>query len=532
LSNWRQVIVMMDTTAYTFLFADFRFDGTRNELIRLESGGREVPIALGVRACAVLSALIKRPGSLVSNSEIFEAAWDGRIVEGANLSVQIAVLRRVLGPHLIQTVSGRGYRFVAAVRQPNTPKRENGNATLPLLPLPDKPSIAVLPFQNMSGDPEQEYFADSIAEDVITALSRYASLFVIARNSGLSYKGRAVEARQIGRELGVRYILEGSLRKLGGRIRVTAQLVDTETGSHVWAERYDRDVADIFAVQDEISQAVTIAVKPAILQAEQQRAMRRPPEDHDAWTAYLRGLWHFGQTTVNDNAIALELFQKAIDLAPAFGGGYRGLAITELQAATALHTRRLPEILNSAQRLARRAIELDPTDVESRAWLAFALLLSGDHHAALSEAEHAVAINRNAASARAVLGQALLFAGRPREGLVEIEMSINLDRHDPIQTARFTYVAVARYYSGDYTGAVQAARDAIRLFPDQPFAYHWLAAGLGQLGRVAEARDALQEAIAAAPRSFDFWVRARPSWIRPEDHAHTVDGLRKAGWQG
>jgi adenylate cyclase len=520
---------MSDLAGRIFLFADFRFDAARNELVRLGVDGREGPIALGMRACAVLGALIQRSGSLVSKSEIFEAAWGGRIVEGANLSVQIAVLRRVLGPDLIQTVSGRGYRFVGAVRQPHTPPRENGS---PALTLPDKPSIAVLPFQNMSGDPEQEYFADSIAEDVITALSRYPSLLVIARNSSFSYKGRAVEMRQLGRELGARYVLEGSLRKSGNRVRVTAQLIDAETGSHVWAERYDRDLADIFAVQDEIIQAVTIAVKPAILQAEQHRAMLRPPDDHDAWTAYLRGLWHFGQTTVDDNAIALDLFRKAIDLAPAFGGGYRGLAITELQAATSLHTRCLPEILDSARRWARRAIELDPSDVESRAWLAFALLLSGDCDAALSEAARATTINRNAASARAVLGQALLFAGRPKEGLVEIEVSIDLDRHDPIQTARFTYVAVAHYYSGDYTGAVQAARDAIRLFPDQPFAYHWLAAGLGQLGRVAEARDALEKAIAAAPGSFDFWVRSRPPWIRPEDHAHTVDGLRKAGWQG
>jgi adenylate cyclase len=178
--------------------------------------------------------------------------------------------------------------------------------------LPDKPSIAVLPFTNMSNDPEQEFFADGIAEDVITALSRYPSLFVIARNSSSTYKGRAVDVKQIGRELGVRYVLEGSLRKSGDRIRVTAQLVEAETGKHVWAQRYDRDLADIFVVQDEITEAVTIAIAPAIADAEQQRAMRKPPESLDSWAAYQRGLWHVSKATSDDIALAEKFFQQAI----------------------------------------------------------------------------------------------------------------------------------------------------------------------------------------------------------------------------
>ena len=171
-------------------------------------------------------------------------------------------------------------------------------------PLPDKPSIAVLPFTNMSADPDQEFFADGIAEDVITALSRYPSLFVIARNSSFTYKGRAVDVKQVGRELGVRYVLEGGLRKSGNRIRVTAQLIEAETGKHLWAERYDRELADIFAVQDEITEAVTIAIAPAIAHAEQQRAMRKPPQSLDAWAAYQRGLWHLSRASVEDNGVA------------------------------------------------------------------------------------------------------------------------------------------------------------------------------------------------------------------------------------
>jgi adenylate cyclase len=201
------------------------------------------------------------------------------------------------------------------------------------LALPDKPSIAVLPFTNMSADPEQEFFADGIAEDVTTALSRYPSLFVIARNSSFTYKGRAVTAKQIGRELGVRYVLEGSLRKSGDRIRVTAQLVEAETGNHVWAERYDRDLADIFAMQDEITEAVTIAIAPAIDQAERQRAMRSPPESLDTWAAYQRGLWHLEKNTADDITLASRFFRQAVDLDPNFPGGHTGLAYAQRQAA-------------------------------------------------------------------------------------------------------------------------------------------------------------------------------------------------------
>ena len=224
----------------------------------------------------------------------------------------------------------------------------------------------MLPFANMSGDPEQEFFADGIAEDVITALSRYLSLFVIARNSCCTYKGRAVDVKQVGRELGVRYVLEGSLRKAGDRIRVTAQLVEAESGKHVWAERYDRDLADIFVVQDEITEAVTIAITPAIADAERQRAMRKPPGSLDAWAAYQGGLWHFSQGTPDDNSLAEEFFQRAIDLDPSFAGGYTGLAYALTRAAGMYGKRSLAEIENSTLALARRAVSLDGSDAEAR----------------------------------------------------------------------------------------------------------------------------------------------------------------------
>jgi adenylate cyclase len=399
------------------------------------------------------------------------------------------------------------------------------------LPLPDKPSIAVLPFANMSGDSEQEFFAEGITEDLITALSRYPSLFVIARNSTFTYKGRAVDVKQVGRELGVRYVLEGGLRKAGNRIRVTAQLVEAETGKHVRAERYDRDLADIFALQDKITEAVTIAVAPAVADAELRRAMRKPPGSLDAWAAYQRGLWHVFKISRDDDALAQKYFQHAIDIDPAFAGGYKGLAVAYIQAATVFQTRSHAEAYRSAEALARRAIALDGTDAEAHSTLAAAMLRHGDYEGALAEVEIALAMSPNLALAHGTLGETLIFSGRPKEGLAAVQTSIRLDPHDPKLAIRLNNLALGLYFSGEYEAAVEAAKRAVRTNPDFPLAYRWLAAALGQLGRIAEAKEALEKAIAIAPATFDMYVRRRVPWHRSEDYAHMLGGLRKAGWK-
>jgi adenylate cyclase len=401
-----------------------------------------------------------------------------------------------------------------------------------VLPLPDKPSVAVLPFASMSSDPEQDFLADGIAEDVITALSRYPSLFVIARNSCFTYKGRVVEVRQVGRELGVRYVLEGSLRKSGNRIRVTAELVEAETGNHVWAERYDRDLADIFAVQDEISQAVTMAIAPAISGAERQRAMRKPPESLDAWAAYQRGWWHFGRSSAEENALAIESFQQALDLDPKFAGGYCGLAMAQIRSAVLFTTHDLSEASRSAEALVRRAVALNDADAEVRAHLAHVLWIRGDCAGAVVEAEQALATSPNLAGAHYELGAALVFSGHLTEGTTALEKSMRLDPRDPRGATRLFLMAVGAYLSRDYETAVILAEHAIRSYPDYALSYRWLAAALGQLGRSDEAKRALDEALAIRPASFDLFVRNRPSYIRPEDYAHMLEGLRRAGWTG
>jgi adenylate cyclase len=400
------------------------------------------------------------------------------------------------------------------------------------LALPDKPSVAVLPFTNMSGDPEQEFVADGIAEDVITALSRYPSLFVIARNSCFTYKGRSVDVKQVGRELGVRYVLEGSMRKAGNRIRVTAQLIEAGTGNHVWAERYDRDLADIFAVQDEITHALTIALTPAIAGAELRRAIRKPPESLDVWAAYQRGLWHLGKADPEEDTIAQNFFRQAIHLDPNFAPGYSALALAQLQAAAVYQKLSLLEAQTAAEAFARRAVALDGADAEARSCLGWALQSRGELDGALVEIERALAMSPNLALAHWQKGATLIFSGRPNQGLDALETCIRLDPRDPFMSVRLLHVACGLYFAREYESVIEAAKRLILSYPNFPMIYRWPAAALGQLGRTAEAKEWLEKAISDAPAAFDMYVRNRVPWFRPEDYAHLVDGLRKAGWQG
>jgi TolB-like protein len=316
-------------------FGDYRLDIERRELRH----GADV-IGLEPKAFDLLTFLMLHRDRVVTKDDLLQGVWGGRIVSESALTTRINAVRRALGDdgteqRLVRTFTRKGVRFVGEVTELSDPTMPaSGDSPSRALAAADKPSIAVLPFQNMSADPDQEFFADGIAEDVITALSRYPSLFVIARSSCLTYRGRAVDVKEVGRELGVRYVLQGSLRKSGDRIRVTAQLVEAETGRHVWANRYDRDLADIFAVQDEIAQVVTIAIAPAIDQVERQRAVRKPPASLDAWAAYQRGLWHLSSATAAGNALAEQFLQQAIDLDPTFAGAHSALAWALLTSAS------------------------------------------------------------------------------------------------------------------------------------------------------------------------------------------------------
>ena len=402
----------------------------------------------------------------------------------------------------------------------------------PMLVLPDKPSIAVLSFTNMTGDVDQDYLGDGIAEDIITILSHSWWLFVIARNSSFTYKGRAVDVKRIGRELGVRYVLEGSVRRGGSRVRITAQLIDAETGNHVWAERYDRDLNDIFAVQDEITDAVAISIMPAIVKMEQHRAVRKPPESLGAWEALQRGLWHMGRIGVTENQAAKAFFRQAIDLDRNFAPAHGVLASAIYQGFSLYQTSTFAEVINEVLMLAQRAISLDPLQPGAHILMGWVLFYRGDCEGASAEVRQALDISPNYSGAHHLFGVVLLFSGSPREGLEAFRESLRLDPLNPSRHLVLVQIAIAHYFLREYDAAVAAAKEVIRFFPEHPWTHRWLAAALGQAGRLDEARQALQKAITVAPKSFDMSVRQRPASWRPEDYEHMLEGLRKAGWQG
>jgi len=260
--------------------------------------------------------------------------------------------------------------------------------------------------------------------------------------------------------------------------------------------------------------------------------MRKPPGSLDAWAAYQRGLWHFGKGTPDDNALAEGFFQQAIDLDPSFAGGYTGLSDAQTRAAGVYGRRTLAEIENSVFALARRAVTLDGNDAEARTCLALQLMRRGNYQGALAELELALAVSPNLASAYGSLGAVLMWSGDPKKGREALENSIRLDPRNPNMNLRLLDVAISFYLSREYDAAVEAAKSGIRAYPDFSNTYRWLASALGQTGRIEEAKEALAKAIAMAPASFDMFVRRRVPWHRPEDHAHMLEGLRKAGWEG
>jgi adenylate cyclase len=383
----------------------------------------------------------------------------------------------------------------------------------------------------MSRDPDQEFFSDGIADDIITELSRNRSLFVIARNSSFSYKGSAVDIRRVARELGVRYVLEGSVRRGGERVRVVAQLIDAETGNHIWAERYDRALEDVFAVQDEITAAVTAAVLPALMDAEQRRILRKPPGSLGVWEACQRGLWHMAKHTPADTKQAQCFFRRASEMDALLATPHALLAACYVQrlglGGLAHADREMAEVE------VRKAIALDPEDPSALATLsAVSLYNYANYEAALEHADHAISVTPNDFGAHLCRGRALAFGGRPAEAEEPLFTALRLSPRDPQKSSALNTLATARYFRGDYAEAVKLEQRAIRDYPGYPVPLRWLAASLGQLNRTDEAREALRQAMAVSQASFDFFVQQRQPYYRPVDHEHMLEGLRNAGWKG
>ena len=399
------------------------------------------------------------------------------------------------------------------------------------LPLPDKPSIAVLPFTNLSTDLEQEFFSDGIADDLITELSRSRSLLVIARNSSFSYRGTSVDMRQVARELRVRYLVEGSVRREERRVRINAQLIDAETSNYIWAERYDRGIESVFAVQDELTLAIITAIRPAVADAEYRRTLRRPPESLSAWEAYQRGLWHKSKLKLEDILQAREFFKQAAGLDPTFAVPHAELADLIVLEVIYFASRPLSD-LKLAEEEAQIAVELDPSDASAHTILARSLANAGAFNLAFNHVDRALAIQPDSADALRMKGIMLVHNDRLGEGRELLARSMRMDPHDKFIANTQCFIGVSYFGEHKYESAIHSLREALGHRPTHIWSLQWLAASLGQLGRTREASDVLQKAALISPEAFDRHTCQRPPNFHPEHHERMLDGLRRAGWEG
>ena len=520
-----------------YLFEDFVLDTGKRELRR----GADV-VSVAPQVFDVLDYLIRNRERVVSKDDLVTAIWEGRIISDAALTTCLKAVRSAIGDsgegqRLIKTLPRKGFRFVGRVREEQGPGRTLDGETpveppRPALALPDKPSIAVLAFTNMSGDPDQEYFSDGITEDIITGLSRFSELFVIARNSSFQYKGRSPDIRQVGRELGVRYVLEGSIRRAGDRVRVSAQLIDAVTGAHRWAERYDRELKDIFAVQDEVSRAIVAILVAHVNKAEAERTLLKPPATWQAYDFCMRASDIISAVMSSSNVADLyearRLLERSISLDPNYARAYAMLSRTHLNAwVEPLDEDHLsPAALERAHRLAQKAVQLDPNLPIAHAHLGQVLTHEGQHEQSVAEFEKAIALNPNFTDWR--FGAALQRAGEPARAIQVLETHM---RYDPFYSPWAPgLLGRARYMLKQYSEALPPLREFASRAPGMSLSHVWLAATLAQLGRLDEARAEAAEVLRIDPKyTIDGTQRRLALFTRPEEAEHMFDGLRKAG---
>jgi TolB-like protein len=480
-----------------FLFEDYALDTGLRELQR----GAAV-VSVTPQVFDLLDYLIHNRGRVVSKDDLINNIWNGRSVSDSALATRLNAARSAIGDsgqeqRLIKTLPRKGFRFVGPVEaqwHTDAPVADDEVGRRKLAPeLPDKPSIAVLPFQNLSEDPEQEYFADGMVEDIITGLSRSKLLFVISRNSSFTYKGKAVDIKRIGRELGVRYVLEGSVRKAGKRIRVTGQLIDASTDAHIWADKFDSDLEDIFDLQDRLTSSVIGAVSPELERAEIERARRKPTESLQAYDYYLHSKFSTYQWTREGNTEALRVAKLAISLDP-------GFAVAYAHAANLFGQRKgfgwigdaAKERVESRQ-LAERAMQLDKDDPQVLAHAAevYSYVLE-EPETGSAFAARAVALDPNLVMARIWAGWAQIYLGNHDAAIEQFSAAIRLSPIDPHLFLPQTGMAFAQFFAGRYEESLSWATSAIQRQPNLPGAQRILMANLAMAGRIAEARAVLQ----------------------------------------
>lgn len=488
---------------------------------------------------AVLAYLIEQRARIISKSELIDTIWGGRIVSDAALSSRINSVRRAVGDSgseqaIIRTYSKQGYKFVAEVIETGAPKSLStdtpGEDLVP--PSGELPCIAVLPFANISGDPDQEFFADGLTEDIITALSYWHSFSIIARNSTFAYKGQTRDIRLVAQNLGVGYVLEGSVRKGGDQVRISVQLIDGHTGKQVWAEQYDRELVDFFALQDEITQVIAAKVEPEFAKAEQKRSARKMPARLDAWECCQRGIASLDEMTKESNLRARDYYHRAISLDPILSRTHSGMAYALFRFVMDGHSEAQDDDRKIATEYANQAIALDDGDATAHMTLAMGVLyFTGDYELAIRESRRALELNPNFAQVRVPLGNALNFLGQAKDGIRYLHEVMRLNPDDVRGSYYRTYLAEAYLNNREYEEAAHWAREGLGRKRKLAYAHLILAAALGYLGDTDDAKVSLDLCLEITPGYVEVH-RHMHVYRNPSDRKHIDDGLRLAGWQG
>lgn len=520
-----------------FSFKDYVLDLDRRELTRASRA-----VAIGPQVFDLLVYLIQNRDRVVTKDGLLDAVWNGRIVSESTLTSHINAVRKAIGDsgeeqQLVRTIPRKGFRFVAEVSEirsntgvPESSSISSSLASRPPLSLPDKPSIAVLPFQNLSGDPGQTYFVDGVVEDIITALSRVRWLFVIARTSSFAYRDHAYELNNVGQELGVRYVLEGSFRKAADRIRITGQLVEASTGEHLWAERFEGNLDDIFELQDQIATSVAGAIAPQVELAEIERAKSKPTASLNAYDCYLRGLSFVHRGSREAVAMALPMFRKAIELDPEFAAAHAMAAWCYFwRRVNNWDTDRKQESAEG-ERLARRAVEFGRDDAVALTRGGHALAhFTRDIDGGIALLDRATFLNPNLASAWFLGGFLRIWRGEPQSAIEHFERAMRLNPVDPELYRMQAGMAMAHLLAGRLANASSWATESYKNLPTFLLAVSVVAASKALAGQLEEAALAMTELQQLDPT---LRVCTLKDWLpfhRPEHLAVFAEGLRSAG---
>jgi adenylate cyclase len=475
----------------------------------------------GVNVAARLEALAE-PGGILVSRNVYDQVRDKLNFGFDDMGEQaVKNMARPIGVHRVSIVENAA---PIAVKGAAVAKTDISS--------PDRPSIAVLPFANMSGDPEQEYFADGISEDIITGLSKLRWFFVIARNSSFTYKGKAVDVKRAARELGVRYVLEGSVRKGGNRVRITAQLIDAATGNHIWADRYDGELTDVFALQDEITRKVIAAIEPKLLEVEGIRSQNRSPEDLGAWDMVIQANSLFWRLNKVEGDAAIAMLRRAVERYPDYGPAHSMLAFMLLVSGrlVAWMVAEQEALIDEAEKLARRAASLDNSDPWAHLALGFVAYTKRSTDEAVEEFQRALELNPNFAAAHGYLGLALALAGRSEEAIGHCDEAIRMSPHDPQNAIFNTALSAAHYLAGRYNEAIEFGRKATQQRAELSSAYRVYAASLAQAGQIEQAKAAVKRLKELHPGISIGWIEQYVPYTAGQ-MAKFLDGLRKAGLQ-